>query len=58
MFYLPIKVNIATPSASRPRMTPIPETVRPNAWSPYKRKNRIRHKVEIELGILISFSFE
>ena len=30
----------------------------PNAESPYKRKNRIKHQVAIELGILISFSFK
>ena len=26
---------------------------KPNAESPYKRKNRIKHQVAIELGILI-----
>ena len=31
----------------------IPGRASPNAESPYKRKNRIRHQVAIELGILI-----
>jgi hypothetical protein len=51
MFYLPIKVNIATPSARSPRIRP--GSASPNAESPYKRKNRIRHQVAIEFGILI-----
>ena len=49
--YLPIKVKIATPRASSPKM--IGGNARPKAESPYKRKNRIRHQVAIELGILI-----
>jgi hypothetical protein len=55
MAYLPIKVKIATPSASNPRM--MDGRASPKAERPYKRKNRIRHQVAIELGILISFSF-
>lgn len=54
-FYLPIKVNMATPRARSPRMSP--GIARPNAESPYNRKNRIRHQAEIELGIFILFSF-
>jgi hypothetical protein len=54
-FYLPIKVNIATPRARSPRM--MDGNASPNAESPYKRKKRIRHQVAIEFGILISFSF-
>jgi hypothetical protein len=50
-FYRPIKVKIATPSARSPRI--ILGRASPNAESPYKRKNRIRHQVAIELGILI-----
>jgi hypothetical protein len=46
---------MATPSASSPRM--MLGNVSPKAESPYKRKNRIKHQVAIELGILISFSF-
>jgi hypothetical protein len=30
----------------------------PKAERPYNRKNRIKHQVAIELGILISFSFK
>ena len=53
--YLPIKVKMATPRASSARRTA--GIARPNACKPYRRKNRIRHQVAIELGILISFSF-
>ena len=50
-FYLPIKVKMATPRASRPMI--IPGMAKPKAERPYKRKNRIRHQVAIELGIFI-----
>ena len=49
--YRPIKVKIATPRASNPRI--MGGNARPKAERPYKRKNRIRHQVAIELGILI-----
>lgn len=49
--YLPTSVKMATPSASSARM--MAGIARPNACKPYKRKNRIRHHVAIELGILI-----
>ena len=55
MYYLPIKVNMATPRARIPRIAP--GNAKPNADKPYNRKNRIRHQVAIELGILISVSF-
>jgi hypothetical protein len=42
---------MATPRARRPRM--MGGNARPRAESPYKRKNRIKHQVAIELGILI-----
>ena len=45
---------MATPSASSARM--MAGIAKPNACKPYKRKNRIKHQVAIELGILISFS--
>ena len=51
MYYLPIKVKMATPRASSPRI--IAGMARPNADKPYNRKNRIKHHVAIELGILI-----
>ena len=42
---------MATPRASRPMI--IPGMAKPKAERPYKRKNRIRHQVAIELGIFI-----
>ena len=50
-FYLLIKVKIATPRARSPMM--MAGIARPKADKPYKRKNRIKHQVAIELGILI-----
>ena len=49
--YLPTSVKMATPSARSARM--MAGIASPNACKPYKRKNRIRHHVAIELGILI-----
>jgi hypothetical protein len=48
-------VNTATPRASIARMMLGME--RPNADKPYNRKNKIKHHVAIEFGILISDSF-
>jgi len=49
--YLPIKVNTATPSARIPIRTPgIADT---KYDKPNNRKNRIRHQVASEFGILI-----
>jgi hypothetical protein len=54
VFYLPIKVNTAAPTANRPVITP--GTGRPSSDKPKRRKNNIVHQAAIELGVLISLS--
>jgi hypothetical protein len=49
--YLPIRVNIATPRASNPRI--VAGIASPKADKPYNRKNKIKHQAERELGMFI-----
>jgi hypothetical protein len=54
MFYLPIKVNTATPRARIPVITE--GIAKPNNERPKRRKNNMVHQPARELGIVISHS--
>ena len=54
MYYLPIKVNTATPRARIP--VTIDGIANPSSERPKSRKNKIVHQPARELGIVISHS--